>query len=160
MVELPVVVRMVDDSCLLCPEGGRAASVEVDGVGHSEHMADVCGLIYGRTISLTLESAVYHDQIGIALIIRSECGTRIFRTIVDEYGTFYDYLKSFAGDKIIYETDKTTNDLSDTISNDLKKRGMKFVGSTIIYSYLQAIGMIYSHDKGCYLYRDEQTGNL
>ena len=38
-------------------------------------------------------------------------------------------------------------------SGDLQKRGMKFVGSTIIYSYLQAIGVIYSHDKGCYLYK-------
>ena len=37
------------------------------------------------------------------------------------------------------------------ISNDLKKRGMKFVGSIMIYSYLQAIGIIYSHEKGCFL---------
>ena len=48
---------------------------------------------------------------------------------------------------------KTTSPLSDKISKDLKKRGMKFVGSTIIYSYLQAIGIIYSHDIGCYLYK-------
>ena len=79
--------------------------------------------------------------------------SRIFKTIVGEFGSFYNYLKSFAGEKIIYETDKTTNDLSDAISADLKKRGMKFVGSTIIYSYLQAIGMIYSHDEECFLYR-------
>ena len=80
--------------------------------------------------------------------------SKIFKMIVDEYGSFYNYLKSFAGDKIIFETDKTTNDLSDAISNDLQKRGMKFVGSTIIYSYLQAIGMIYSHDKECYMYKN------
>ena len=77
--------------------------------------------------------------------------SKIFKKIVLEYGSFYIYIKSFSGDKIIYETDKTTNALSDTISNDLKKRGMIFVGSTIIYSYLQAIGIIYSHDKDCYL---------
>ena len=47
---------------------------------------------------------------------------------------------------------KTTNDLSDKISFDLKKRGMKFVGSTIIYSYLQAIGIINSHEKECFKY--------
>ena len=40
------------------------------------------------------------------------------------------------------------------ISKDLKKRGMTFIGSIIIYSYLQAIGIIYSHDKGCYLHRE------
>jgi len=79
--------------------------------------------------------------------------SRIFKNIVGEFGSFYNYLKSFTGEKILYETDKTTNDLSDAISADLKKRGMKFVGSTIIYSYLQAIGMIYSHDEECFLYR-------
>ena len=56
--------------------------------------------------------------------------------------------------KIKYETDKTTNQLSDVLSKDLQKRGMKFVGSTIIYSYLQAIGVIYSHDKDCFLYKE------
>ena len=79
--------------------------------------------------------------------------SKIFKEIVNEYGTFYNYLKLFTKDKIIYETDKTTNELSDAISNDLQKRGMKFVGSTIIYSYLQAIGVIYSHDRECYLYK-------
>lgn len=79
--------------------------------------------------------------------------SKIFKSIVSEYGTFHNYLKSFTGDKIIYEIDKTTNNLSDEISKDLQKRGMKFVGSTIIYSYLQAIGIIYSHDKECYWYK-------
>ena len=78
--------------------------------------------------------------------------SKIFRTIMEEYGSFYNYLKQFAGETILYETNRTTNALSDAISKDLQKRGMKFVGSTIIYSYLQAIGMIYSHDKECYLY--------
>ena len=76
----------------------------------------------------------------------------IFKDIVSEYGSFYNYLKTFTKD-IIYEVDKTTNKLSDDISKDLISRGMKFVGSTIIYSYLQAIGLIYSHDKECKLYK-------
>ena len=79
--------------------------------------------------------------------------SKIFKEIVKEYGTFYDYLKSFTHNTVIYEINKTTNDLSDKISKDLQKRGMKFVGSTIIYSYLQAIGMIYSHDKECFMYK-------
>ena len=79
--------------------------------------------------------------------------SKIFKKIVKEYGTFYNYLKKFTNDTVIYEIDKTTNELSDLISKDLQKRGMKFVGSTIIYSYLQAIGIIYSHDKNCYLYK-------
>ena len=80
---------------------------------------------------------------------------KIFRNIKNEYGSFYNYLKIFTKGKIIYETDKTTNELSDTISKDLKKRGMTFVGSIIIYSYLQAIGIINSHDKDCSFYKNK-----
>lgn len=81
--------------------------------------------------------------------------SKIFIKIKNEYGTFYNYLKTFINNKIIYETNKNTNLLSDKISKDLKKRGMKFVGSTIIYSYLQAIGIIYSHDKECFMYKSK-----
>ena len=81
--------------------------------------------------------------------------SKIFNKICCEYGSFYNYLRTFTNDEIIYETDKTTNDLSDAISKDLHKRGMTFVGSVIIYSFLQAIGVIYSHDKECYLYKGE-----
>lgn len=79
----------------------------------------------------------------------------IFKDIVKEYGSFYNYLKTFTNDKIIYENDKTTNKLSDGISSDLIKRGMKFVGSTIIYSYLQAIGVINSHMDDCFMYKGD-----
>ncbi|MBR2984360.1 MAG: DNA-3-methyladenine glycosylase I [Clostridia bacterium] len=80
--------------------------------------------------------------------------SKIFRDISKEYGGFYNYIKSFSGGKIVYENDKTTNVLSDKISADLQKRGMKFVGSVIIYSYLQAIGVISSHEKDCFLYQE------
>ena len=80
--------------------------------------------------------------------------SKIFKSIQNEYGSFYNYLKTFMNQDIIYEIDVTTNDLSDNISNDLRKRGMKFVGSTIIYSFLQAVGIIYSHDKECFLYKE------
>lgn len=80
--------------------------------------------------------------------------SKIFKNIQKDYGTFYNYLRQFTGDKVIYEIDKTTNELSDKISKDLKRKGMKFVGSTIIYSYLQAIGVIYSHDKECFMYKN------
>ena len=81
--------------------------------------------------------------------------SRIFKEIVKEFGSFYNYLKSFSGGGQIIELGKTTNELSDAISSDLMKRGMRFVGSTIIYSYLQAIGIIYSHEKECYLYKEK-----
>lgn len=86
-------------------------------------------------------------------ILASITNAKLFRNIQQEFGSFYQYLLQFTKGKVIYEVDKTTNGLSDQISQDLKKRGMKFVGSTIIYSYLQAIGYIYSHEEGCYLYK-------
>ena len=79
---------------------------------------------------------------------------RIFKDIQKEYGTVYNYLIEFTEGKTFYETDKITSELSDKISKDLKKKGMRFVGSTIIYSYLQAIGVIYSHDKECFMYKE------
>ena len=80
---------------------------------------------------------------------------KIFKDIQKEYGSFHQYLKTFTKDKIVYGIEKITSELSDNLSKDLQKRGMKFVGSTIIYSYLQAIGVIYSHDEGCFLYKIE-----
>ncbi len=79
--------------------------------------------------------------------------SKVFKNIQNEYGSFYNYLNKFTNGTIIYETDKTTNKISDVLSKDLQNRGMKFVGSKIIYSYLQAIGVIYSHDKECFMYR-------
>ncbi len=86
-------------------------------------------------------------------IAASVKNSKIFLEISKEYGSFYEYLRTFTKDITIYETGKTTNDLSDSISKDLQKRGMRFVGSVIIYSYLQAIGVIQSHDERCYLYK-------
>ena len=54
-------------------------------------------------------------------------------------------------EKSIQEVDKVSSPLSDAISKDLKKRGMKFVGTVIIYAYLQAVGVINSHESGCFL---------
>lgn len=78
---------------------------------------------------------------------------KIFRDIKNEFGTFYNYLKTFTNSETYYEVGLTSSELSDKISKDLKKRGMKFVGTTIIYSYLQAIGIINSHDKDCFMYK-------
>lgn len=78
----------------------------------------------------------------------------VFKKIQKEYSSFSNYIWSFTNNKIIYETNKTSSPLSDKISLDLKNRGMNFVGTTIIYSYLQAIGIINSHEKECFKYKD------
>ena len=77
---------------------------------------------------------------------------KIFIEIQKEYESFYNYINNYFDDEIIYEYDKTSSNISDLISKDLQKRGMKFVGTKIIYSFLQATGFINSHEKGCYLY--------
>ena len=76
----------------------------------------------------------------------------IFKMIEKEKGSFKNYILKYFKKYPIYEVGKTTSVISDNISNDLKLRGMKFVGSTIIYSYLQAIGLINSHENDCFLY--------
>lgn len=80
---------------------------------------------------------------------------KIFMNIQNEYKSFSNYIWHFTNNKIIKNIDdkfRTTSDLSDKISIDLKRRGMKFVGSTIIYSYLQAIGIINDHELKCDYY--------
>ena len=81
---------------------------------------------------------------------------KIFMNIQKEYKSFSNYIWSFSNNKIIKNKDdniKTTSPLSDDVSKDLIKRGMKFVGSTIIYSYLQAIGVIDDHETTCDFYK-------
>lgn len=78
---------------------------------------------------------------------------KLFREIQAEYGSFDRYLWHWTQGKTLREIGRTTSPLSDAVSADLKRRGMKFVGTTIIYSYLQAAGVIYSHEDGCFLYR-------
>ena len=78
---------------------------------------------------------------------------QIFDDLVCQNGSFLNYLKLFWNGKVIFENSKTSSDLSDKISQDLYKKGMRFVGSIIIYSYLQAVGIISSHDENCILYK-------
>ena len=80
---------------------------------------------------------------------------KVFIEIQKEFGSFSKYIWGFTDNKIIKNTDDTfptSTPLSDKISKDLKKRGMKYVGTVIVYSYLQAIGVVDDHEKGCFKY--------
>lgn len=78
---------------------------------------------------------------------------KIFMEIQKEYKTFSNYIWHFTNKKIIkHNGSLITSELSDKISKDLKTRGMKFVGSKIIYSYLEAIGIYNNHEENCFLY--------
>lgn len=80
-----------------------------------------------------------------------------FIEVQKEFGTFSNYFWGFTNGKIIDNQPKdlseipATSDLSDTISKDMKKRGFKFVGSTIIYAHMQAVGMVNDHIKDCWI---------
>lgn len=79
----------------------------------------------------------------------------VFMDIQKEFGSFSAYIWHFTDGQIIRYEDgliRATSPLSDEISKDLKKRGMSFVGSTIVYAYLQAIGVINDHEPTCELY--------
>lgn len=80
---------------------------------------------------------------------------KIFMQIQKDFGSFANYIWSFTDNKVLKNTTGkiiTSSSLSDEISKDLKKRGMKYVGTVIIYSYLQAIGIIDDHDQNCFKY--------
>ncbi|HIX80576.1 MAG TPA: DNA-3-methyladenine glycosylase I, partial [Candidatus Erysipelatoclostridium merdavium] len=81
---------------------------------------------------------------------------QIFIDIQKEFGSFSKYLWGYTDYQIIKNEDdkiKTTSSLSDCISADLKKRGMSFVGSITIYSYLQAVGIVNDHETDCFCYQ-------
>jgi DNA-3-methyladenine glycosylase I len=76
----------------------------------------------------------------------------IFIEIQKEFGSFDNYIWGFTNGEIIKAEFLTESELSKIISKDLKKRGMKFVGPTIIYSYLESIGIIDNHQENCFKY--------
>ena len=77
---------------------------------------------------------------------------QVFIEIQNEFGSFDEYIWGFTAGEIIKAEFLTESELSKHISKDLKKRGMKFVGPTIIYSYLESIGVIDNHQECCFKY--------
>jgi DNA-3-methyladenine glycosylase I len=83
-----------------------------------------------------------------------------FLEVQDEFGTFDSYIWSFVGGKPVVNAWRempevpATTGLSDTVSADLKKRGFRFMGSTVVYAHLQAIGVVNDHLADCFRYRD------
>ncbi|MEZ4809547.1 MAG: DNA-3-methyladenine glycosylase I [Allomuricauda sp.] len=83
-----------------------------------------------------------------------------FMDVQKEFGSFSDYIWGFVEGKPIknnlqyYKDAPATTELSDTISKDLKKRGFKFVGSTVIYAHMQATGMVNDHEVNCFRYHE------
>ena len=88
---------------------------------------------------------------------------KVFLDIQKEFGSFDRYLWGFTQGKVMLNTDnevRASTPLSDRISADLKRRGMKFVGTVIIYSFLQAVGIVNDHETGCWGYPGAQYRSM
>ncbi len=98
---------------------------------------------------LRQNKGIVRNRLKIAATVNN---ARIFLSIQREFGSFDHYIWRFTGGRVVCECGLTSSALSDRISRDLKQRGMKFVGTTIVYSYLQAIGIVNSHEPSCWLH--------
>ncbi len=102
--------------------------------------------------ALMADSGIVRNSLKIKAAISN---ARAFIAVRSEFGSFDAFIWNFTEGKTVYEIGKASSPLSDRISKELKTRGMKFVGTTIIYAFLQAIGVINSHEDGCFLYPDK-----
>ena len=109
---------------------------------------------------LLLNAGIIRNKLKIRAAISN---AKAFMEIQKEFGSFDKYIWEFVGGKPIQNKRKTMNDLpatteiSDKLSKDLKKRGFKFVGSTVIYAHMQATGMVNDHVVDCFRYNDLMT---
>ncbi len=112
----------------------------------------------GRKIrELLRNSGIIRNRLKIQAAVQN---ARAFLEIVEEFGSFDRYIWRFVGGKPIHNRRVRLKDIparteeSDALSKDLKKRGFKFVGSTICYAFMQAVGMVNDHVVDCFRYKD------
>lgn len=106
---------------------------------------------------LLKNTAIIRNRLKIEAAIHN---AKRFIEIQDEFGSFNKYIWSFVGDRPLIGHWKKMKDVpattkeSDTLSKDLKKRGFKFVGSTIMYAHMQATGLVNDHTVDCFRYEE------
>lgn len=119
----------------------------------------VAGFDEAKQAELLQNPAIVRNRLKVASTIGN---AKAFLNIQKEFGSFDAYIWGFVGGKPIINGFKSLADLpaktslSDEVSKDLLKRGFKFVGSTIIYAYLQAVGLVNDHTADCFRYPDNQ----
>ncbi|OGU70750.1 MAG: DNA-3-methyladenine glycosylase [Ignavibacteria bacterium RBG_16_34_14] len=107
--------------------------------------------------SLLKDEGIIRNKLKIESAVAN---AKAFLQVRKEFGTFDKYIWSFTNGKPINNKFKSLRDiparteLSDAISKDLKTRGFRFVGSTIIYAHMQATGMVNDHTLECYRYKE------
>jgi len=122
---------------------------------HNFNVKKVASMSDAELEELISDSGIIRNRLKI---FSTRKNAKAFLEIQKEFGSFSDYLWAYIDNKPIINFWKSfkevpvTTPISDAISKDLKKRGMSFVGSTIIYAYMQAIGMVDDHVKGCWCY--------
>jgi len=106
-----------------------------------------------KMATLAEDSGIIRNKLKIKATVTN---AQAFIKIQEEFGTFSKYIWGFVDGKPIDNTPKTmadvkaTNEISDLLSKDLKKRGFKFVGSTVVYAHMQATGMVNDHVINCF----------
>ncbi len=107
--------------------------------------------------ALLQDAGIIRNKLKITATISN---ARAFMEIQNEFGSFSDYIWQFTNGKPIQNNYQSLKEipaktaLSDKISKDLKKRGFKFVGSTVIYAHMQATGMVNDHVADCFRYKE------
>lgn len=108
--------------------------------------------------SLLANEGIIRNELKIRSVVSN---ARAFLSIQNEFGSFNEYIWSFVGGKTMYNHWQSSKEVpsqtkeSEAMSKALKKRGFKFVGPTICYSFMQATGMVNDHTMDCYLYREK-----
>ena len=106
---------------------------------------------------LLLDETIIRNKLKILSVVKNE---KSFLEIQKEWGNFSDYIWSFVNKQSIqnvWETAKQVpakTEISDFMSKDLKKRGFNFVGSTICYAFMQAVGMVNDHTTDCFRHEE------
>ena len=119
--------------------------------------AKVAGYGPKKIRELLADEGIVRNRLKIESAIRNAAA---FLHIQKEFGTFDRYIWKFVGDKAVQNRWRNLKELpaqtekSDIISTDLKERGFNFVGSTIIYAFMQAVGMVNDHTVDCFRYRE------
>ena len=110
-----------------------------------------------RIDKLTLDLGIIRNRLKINAAVRN---ARAFLEVQDEFGSFDTYCWRFVGGRPKINRWRTPQQIpattpeSDAFSKDLKARGFSFVGSTVIYAHMQAVGMVNDHVVGCFRYRE------
>lgn len=107
--------------------------------------------------ALLLDAGIIRNKLKVNATVTN---AQAFMKVQEEFGSFSKYIWAFVGGKPIknklkdYREAPANTPLSDTISKDLKKRGFKFVGSTVVYAFMQATGLVNDHEISCFRYNE------